>query len=129
MSTQAFIQDRAGNMVDANSVSLPANRHFRDSWVKDPAAPVISVDMAMARQFYKRHADKAVEKFMRDVLVTKMLDADIANDDRSRQSVRKLRSDGKGKVSEQAIDAANTPEELEALWDRKTMGPPWWEQR
>ena len=98
MSTQAFIQDRAGNMVDANSVSIPANRNFRDSWVKDPAAPVINVDMAMARQFYKRRADEAVEKFMRDVLVTRMLDADISNDDRSRQSVRKLRSDGKGKV-------------------------------
>lgn len=126
MTVQTLIRDRNGNMVDASQVALPTNRHFRSCWVKDPAAPVIHVDMDAARALYKERAEEATERFMREKLVPQLLDADMDNDDAARRKIRKIRRDGRQKRLEAAIDAAQTPEELEALWDEKLMGPPWW---
>jgi hypothetical protein len=123
---QSFIRDSNGVMVDANAVQVPNNRDFRSAWVKDPNAPVIEVDMDKARAYYKDKAAAGVEREMRENLTPAWVDAEFNGDAAAKAALQTKRGNANAKKNEAAIDNAQNPNALKALWDEDLMGKPWW---
>ncbi|WP_259781189.1 hypothetical protein [Aestuariispira ectoiniformans] len=97
--------------VNAADVSVPADRIFREAWIK-PDQPVIDVDMAKARDIWRDKIRQvrtpALEGLDADFMKALESGADTSVIVSRKQALRDAPADP-------AIDAAATPEELKAV--------------
>lgn len=109
MSVQIKI---GGNLYDSSLYELPDERLFRNAWVADQAAGVISVDMVVARDLWRdrirrARAPRLAEldaEFMKALETGASTTAIVAE----KQALRDAPADP-------AIDAATTPEALKLV--------------
>lgn len=118
--TTSYIRDKNGALVDAATVTLPANRNFRNSWVTNGA--VLEVDMAEARLIFKAHVGRAAREQLKDAIVPDWLDSFIESNATKRAAAEALRTACKNAQTSGAIDSATTPDELKALWNESILG-------
>ena len=99
-----------GDVRDASSITVPADRTFRGAWQFNGAA--VEIDMAAARDIHrdKLRADRAPQLAALDVAYMKALEqgGDTAAIAAQKQALRDVTADAR-------IDAAATPDELKAL--------------
>ena len=99
-----------GDVRDAASLTVPADRTFRGAWQFDGAA--VEIDMAEAKEIHKDNL-RAERKPLLDALDVDYMKAletggDAAAVAAQKQVLRDVTSDAR-------IEAATTPEELKAL--------------
>lgn len=115
MSKPTYIRDANGDLVDASTVAVPANRNFRSAWKRNGA--VIEVDMALARAEFRQRAKDAIEARMKGDTGTAVIDAFLMDDAAAKAQLKTLRQQMKQVDTLPAIDNAATPEALVALWN------------
>ena len=116
---KTYVTDKDGTTVDASSVTLPSNRHFRDAWKLNGS--VMTEDMTAAKVIFKNKI-RAVRKPLleeEDVVYMKALEADDASA-KTASVTRKTALRVAPAAS--AIDDATTIAELKAAWDTSTLG-------
>ena len=101
------------DVVDADLVTKPANRDFRDAWVLN--GTVIEVDMVKARDTHRDRlrAARADEFAINDIAIN---DAILEDDAAGKTAAIARRDELRDVPSDPAIEAATTPEELSAVW-------------
>ena len=102
-----------GLTVDADNVTVPGNRDFRNAWQLEGA--VIVVDMGKAKDIH-RDLIRIVRKEAFEVNDINLQDAMIDGDADAKAAGVAQRDALRDAPADPAIDAAATPEELSAVW-------------
>jgi hypothetical protein len=105
------------HVVDA--ADIPADRTFRNAWKHQARA--ISVDMGKAREVH-RDAVRVARKPMLAALDVEWQKAQEANDNGLMQQVSRAKQLLRDAPANPAIEAAQTPEELKAIWPIEIVG-------
>ena len=116
---KTYVTDKDGTTVDASSVTLPSNRHFRDAWKL--SGNVMTEDMTAAKVIFKNKIREVRKPLLEeeDVVYMKALEADDAS--AKTASVVKKRA-LRDAPAAKAIDDADTIAKLKAAWDTSTLG-------
>ncbi|MDV7341780.1 hypothetical protein RYZ26_19420 [Terasakiella sp. A23] len=109
--TTTFIQTQTG-MIEAQTVSKPSDRLFRKAWLLDGA--VIEVDMVQAREICREKIRTARQPEL-DRLDADYMKALEAGDTAQQQSIAAQKQALRDATNEDAIEAATTAEELQAV--------------
>ena len=114
-----YIVDKDGNQVDASTVTVPSDRHFRGAW--SLSGSVISEDLAKAREIFKDKIREVRAPLLEaeDVVYMKALEADDA--DAKTASVNR-KTALRDAPAASAISDATTIAELKAAWDTSVLG-------
>ena len=74
-----YIVDKDGNQVDASTVTVPSDRHFREAW--SLSGNVISEDLTKAKEIFKDKIREVRKPLLEaeDVVYMKALEADDAS--------------------------------------------------
>ena len=114
-----YIVDKDGNQVDASTVTVPSDRHFREAWTLN--GKVISEDMTKAKEIFKDKIREVRAPLLdaEDVVYMKALEADDA--DAKTASVTKIKA-LRDAPAAQAITDADTIAKLKAAWDTSVLG-------
>ena len=74
-----YIVDKDGNQVDASTVTVPSDRHFREAW--SLSGSVISEDLTKAKEIFKDKIREVRKPLLEaeDVVYMKALEADDAS--------------------------------------------------
>ena len=114
-----YIVDKDGNQVDASTVTVPSDRHFRGAW--SLSGSVISEDMAAAKEIFKDKIREVREPLLEaeDVVYMKALEADDA--DAKAASVTK-KTNLRNAPAASAITNASDIAALKAAWDTDLLG-------
>lgn len=114
-----YIVDKDGNQVDASSVTVPSDRHFRGAWTLN--GKVISEDMAKAKEIFKDKIREVRGPLLdaEDVVYMKALEADDADAKTASVNKKKALRDA---PAAQAITDADTIAKLKAAWDTSVLG-------
>ena len=117
--TKTFITDKDGATVDASTVTVPSDRHFRNAWKLDGS--VIAEDMTEAKKIFQDKIREVRKPLLEaeDVVYMKALEADDASA-KTASVTRKTALRNAPAAS--AIDDATTIAELKAAWDTSTLG-------
>ena len=116
---KTYVTDKDGATVDAASVTLPSDRHFRDAWKLNGS--VMTEDMTAAKVIFKNKI-RAVRKPLleeEDVVYMKALEADDASAKTASVAKKKALRDA---PAAKAIDDADTIAKLKAAWDTSILG-------
>ena len=116
---KTYVTDKDGTTVDASSVTLPSNRHFRDAWKLNGS--VMTEDMTAAKVIFKNKI-RAVRKPLleeEDVVYMKALEADDASAKTASVAKKKALRDA---PAAKAIADADTIAKLKAAWDTSILG-------
>ena len=108
MTTKTFIMDKDGATVDASTVTVPSDRHFRGAWKLN--GKVISEDMTEAKKIFQ---DKIRE------IRKPLLEADDASAKTASVNKKKALRDA---PAAKAISDADTIAKLKAAWDTSVLG-------
>ena len=114
-----YIVDKDGNQVDASTVTVPSDRHFRNAWTLN--GKVISEDMTKAKEIFKDKIREVRAPLLdaEDVVYMKALEA--ADADAKTASVTKKKA-LRDAPAAQAITDADTIAKLKAAWDTSVLG-------
>jgi hypothetical protein len=114
-----YIVDKDGNQVDASTVTVPSDRHFRGAWTLN--GKVISEDMAKAKEIFKDKIREVRAPLLdaEDVVYLKALEADDASAKTASVNKKKALRDA---PAAQAITDADTIAKLKAAWDTSVLG-------
>ena len=114
-----YIVDKDGNQVDASTVTVPSDRHFRGAWTLN--GKVISEDMDAAKVIFKDKIREVRGPLLEaeDVVYMKALEADDA--DAKSVSVNKKKA-LRDAPAAKAITDADTIAKLKAAWDTSVLG-------
>ena len=114
-----YIVDKDGNQVDASTVTVPSDRHFRNAWTLN--GKVISEDMDAAKVIFKDKIREVRGPLLdaEDVVYMKALEADDADAKTASVNKKKALRDA---PAAQAITDANTIAKLKAAWDTSVLG-------
>ena len=114
-----YIVDKDGNQVDASTVTVPSDRHFREAWTLN--GKVISEDMTKAKEIFKDKIREVRAPLLdaEDVLYMKDLEADDADAKTASVTKKKALRDA---PAAQAITDADTIAKLKAAWDTSVLG-------
>jgi len=114
-----YIVDKDGNQVDASTVTVPSDRHFRDAWTLN--GKVISEDMAKAKEIFKDKIREVRAPLLdaEDVVYMKALEADDADAKTASVNKKKALRDA---PAAKAITDADTIAKLKAAWDTSVLG-------
>ena len=117
--TKTFITDKDGATVDASTVTVPSDRHFRNAWKL--SGSVIAEDMTEAKKIFQDKIREVRKPLLEaeDVVYMKALEADDASA-KTASVTRKTALRNAPAAS--AIDDATTIAELKAAWDTSTLG-------
>src|SRR6056300_1716790 len=116
---ETYIIDSAGVSANANEVTVPSNRHFRDAWVL--SGSVISEDLDAAKEIFKDKIREVRKPLLdaEDVVYMKALEADDA--DAKAASVTK-KAALRDAPAASAINSASNITALKAAWDTDVLG-------
>ena len=114
-----YIVDKDGNQVDASTVTVPSDRHFRGAW--SLSGSVISEDLAVAKEIFKDKIREVRAPLLEaeDVVYMKALEADDA--DAKAASVTK-KTNLRNAPAASAITSASNIAALKAAWDTDLLG-------
>ena len=114
-----YIVDKDGNQVDASTVTVPSDRHFREAWTLN--GKVISEDMTKAKEIFKDKIREVRAPLLdaEDVVYMKALEADDADAKTASVNKKKALRDA---PAAQAITDADTIAKLKAAWDTSVLG-------
>jgi len=114
-----YIVDKDGNQVDASTVTVPSDRHFRGAWTLN--GKVISEDMDAAKVIFKDKIREVRTPLLEaeDVVYMKALEADDADAKTASVAKKKALRDA---PAAQAITDADTIAKLKAAWDTSVLG-------
>ena len=114
-----YIVDKDGNQVDASTVTVPSDRHFRGAWTLN--GKVISEDMAKAKEIFKDKIREVRGPLLdaEDVVYMKALETDDADAKTASVNKKKALRDA---PAAQAITDADTIAKLKAAWDTSVLG-------
>lgn len=114
-----YIVDKDGNQVDASTVTVPSDRHFRNAWTLN--GKVISEDMTKAKEIFKDKIREVRGPLLdaEDVVYMKALEADDADAKTASVTKKKALRDA---PAAQAITDADTIAKLKAAWDTSVLG-------
>ena len=114
-----YIVDKDGNKVDASTVTVPSDRHFREAW--SLSGNVISEDLTKAKEIFKDKIREVRKPLLEaeDVVYMKALEADDAS--AKTASVTK-KTNLRNAPAAKAISDADTIAKLKAAWDTSVLG-------
>ena len=114
-----YIVDKDGNQVDASTVTVPSDRHFREAWTLN--GKVISEDMTKAKEIFKDKSREVRAPLLdaEDVVYMKALEADDATAKTASVNKKKALRDA---PAAKAITDADTIAKLKAAWDTDVLG-------
>ena len=114
-----YIVDKDGNQVDASTVTVPSDRHFRGAWTLN--GKVISEDMDAAKVIFKDKIREVRAPLLdaEDVVYMKALEADDADAKTASVNKKKALRDA---PAASAITSADTIAKLKAAWDTSVLG-------
>ena len=114
-----YIVDKDGNQVDASTVTVPSDRHFREAWTLN--GKVISEDMTKAKEIFKDKIREVRAPLLdaEDVVYMKALEADDATAKTASVNKKKALRDA---PAAKAITDADTIAKLKAAWDADVLG-------
>tara|TARA_Y100001951_G_C11203679_1_gene218630 strand:+ start:171 stop:542 length:372 start_codon:yes stop_codon:yes gene_type:complete len=114
-----YIVDKDGNQVDASTVTVPSDRHFRGAWTLN--GKVISEDMTKAKEIFKDKIREVRAPLLdaEDVVYMKALEADDATAKTASVNKKKALRDA---PAAKAITDADTIAKLKAAWDTDVLG-------
>ena len=114
-----YIVDKDGNQVDASTVTVPSDRHFRGAWTLN--GKVISEDMDAAKVIFKDKIREVRAPLLdaEDVVYMKALEADDATAKTASVNKKKALRDA---PAAKAITDADTIAKLKAAWDTDVLG-------
>lgn len=114
-----FIVDKDGNQVDASTVTVPSDRHFRGAW--SLSGNVISEDLTKAKEIFKDKIREVRKPLLEaeDVVYMKALEADDASAKTASVNKKKALRDA---PAAKAITDADTIAKLKAAWDTSVLG-------
>jgi hypothetical protein len=114
-----YIVDKDGNQVDASTVTVPSDRHFRGAW--SLSGSVISEDLAKAKEIFKDKIREVRAPLLeaQDVAYMKALEADDADAKTAAVNAKTALRDA---PAASAITNATTIAELKAAWDSNLLG-------
>jgi len=114
-----YIVDKDGNQVDASTVTVPSDRHFRGAWTLN--GKVISEDMTKAKEIFKDKIREVRAPLLdaEDVVYMKALEADDADAKTASVNKKKALRDA---PAASAITNADTIAKLKAAWDTSVLG-------
>ena len=114
-----YIVDKDGNQVDASTVTVPSERHFRGAW--SLSGKVISEDMDAAKVIFKDKIREVRGPLLEaeDVVYMKALEADDADAKTASVNKKKALRDA---PAASAITNADTIAKLKAAWDTSVLG-------
>ena len=117
--TTTYIVDKDGNQVDASTVTVPSDRHFRDAWTLN--GKVISEDMTKAKEIFKDKIREVRKPLLdaEDVVYMKALEADDASAKTASVTKKTKLRDA---TANSKITSADTIEKLKAAWDTTVLG-------
>ena len=116
---KTYIVDKEGNQVDASTLTVPSDRHFRGAWTL--SGSVISEDMATAKEIFKNKIREVRKPLLdeEDVVYMKALEADDADAKTASVAKKKALRDA---PAASAITNADTIAKLKAAWDTSVLG-------
>ena len=114
-----YIVDKDGNQVDASTVTVPSDRHFRGAW--SLSGKVISEDIDAAKVIFKDKIREVRAPLLEaeDVVYKKALEADDADAKTASVNKKKALRDA---PAASAITNADTIAKLKAAWDTSVLG-------
>lgn len=117
--TTTYIVDKDGNQVDASTVTVPSDRHFREAWTLN--GKVISEDMTKAKEIFKNKIREVRKPLLEaeDVVYMKALEADDASAKTASVTKKTKLRDA---TANSKITSADTIEKLKAAWDTTLLG-------
>lgn len=117
--TTTYIVDKDGNQVDASTVTVPSDRHFREAWTLN--GKVISEDMTKAKEIFKDKIREVRKPLLdaEDVVYMKALEADDASAKTASVTKKTKLRDA---TANSKITSADTIEKLKAAWDTTVLG-------
>ncbi len=114
-----MITDKDGNTIDASTVTIPSDRHFRNAW--SLSGKTITEDMTAAKVIFKDKIREVRKPLLeeQDTLFMKALE----DDDSSAQSTIKTKKKAlRDAPAASAITNADTITKLKAAWDTTNLG-------
>ena len=116
---KTYITDKDGTTVDASSVTIPSDRHFRNAWKLNGS--VMAEDITAAKVIFKDKIREVRKPLLEaeDVVYMKALEADDASAKTASVAKKKALRDA---PAAKAIDDADTIAKLKAAWDTSTLG-------
>ena len=117
--TKTFITDKDGATVDASTVTVPSDRHFRNAWKLDGS--VIAEDMTEAKKIFQDKIREVRKPLLdaEDVVYMKAMEADDASAKTASVAKKKALRDA---PAAKAIADAETIAKVKAAWDTSTLG-------
>ncbi len=117
--TTTYIVDKDGNQVDASTVTVPSDRHFRGAWTLN--GKVISEDMTKAKEIFKDKIREVRGPLLdaEDVVYMKALEGDDASAKTASVAKKKALRDA---PANSKINSADTIAKLKAAWDTTVLG-------
>ena len=114
-----YIVDKDGNQVDASTVTVPSDRHFRGAWSLN--GKVISEDMDAAKVIFKDKIREVRAPLLEaeDVVYMKALEAGDTDAQAASVTKKKALRDA---PAASAITNADTIAKLKAAWDTSVLG-------
>ena len=114
-----YIVDKDGNQVDASTVTVPSDRHFREAW--SLSGSVVSEDLTKAKEIFKDKIREVRKPLLEaeDVVYMKALEADDAS--AKTASVTK-KTNLRNAPAASAITSASSINALKAAWDTDLLG-------
>lgn len=114
-----YIVDKDGNQVDASTVTVPSDRHFRGAWSLNGS--VISEDLTKAKEIFKDKIREVRAPLLaeEDVVYMKALEADDTSAKTASVNKKKALRDA---PAAKAITDADTIAKLKAAWDTSVLG-------
>ena len=114
-----FIVDKDGNQVDASTVTVPSDRHFRGAW--SLSGKVISEDLTKAKEIFKDKIREVRKPLLEaeDVVYMKALEA---NDASAKTASVTKKTNLRNAPAASAITNASSITALKAAWDEDLLG-------
>lgn len=114
-----IISDKDGNEIDAASVTVPSDRHFRNAWAL--SGTVISEDLAAAKVIFKDKIREVRKPLLeaQDVAYMKALEA---GDSSAQTTAVNTKTALRDAPAASAITNADTIAKLKAAWDTTLLG-------
>ncbi len=115
-----IIADKNGKTINAEGVTKPSDRHFRNAWVIGDAG-VITEDMTEAKKIFKDKIREVRGPLLEaeDVIWMKAAEADDSSAKTASAAKKKKLRDA---PAASAISSADTIAKLKAAWDTDVLG-------
>ncbi len=119
MATKTFVTDKDGATADASSITMPSDRHFRNTWKLNGS--VLAENITSAKVNFKDKIREVRKPLLEaeDVVYMKALEADDASAKTASVAKKKALRDA---PAASAITSADTIAKLKAAWDTSILG-------